>query len=197
MIFCYSRSDIYTFHRLREARETPKRQQKRVWHPETGTLKQAREEAGELIYYTETERTIDDVWRIPYLMPADRMENVGFLTQNHREIVERILQACSNEGDLVLDCFVKYLIPRSRAFLLKRARSAAGRAAVRLFSDFVDLDFLDYRGTQEMLFVPFCGRVDRHLPQAGRGGLRALPGRDEPVGPGCRQGPHGPGDDGR
>jgi adenine-specific DNA-methyltransferase len=106
VIFWYSKGEKYTFHRLREEREKPKRQQKRVWDPATGTLKQARDEAGALVYYTETERTIDDVWRLPYLMPADRTENLGFPTQKRRELLDRVIEAASNEGDLVLDCFV-------------------------------------------------------------------------------------------
>ena len=48
------KGENYTFHRLREEREKPKRQQKRVWDPVTQSLKQAKDEEGNLIYYTET-----------------------------------------------------------------------------------------------------------------------------------------------
>jgi adenine-specific DNA-methyltransferase len=105
VIFWYSKSEKYTFHRLREAREKPKRQQKRVWDAETQSLKQARDAEGNLIYYTETERTIDDVWRLPYLMPANRTENVRYETQKPLSIAERIIGAASNPGDLVADFF--------------------------------------------------------------------------------------------
>lgn len=106
IIFWYSKSSTYKFARIREARETPKQQQKRVWDSKTKTLKQARDEAGNLIYYTETERTIDDVWRLSYLMPADKTQNLGYPTQKPESLVERMLQAASEPGDLVLDCFV-------------------------------------------------------------------------------------------
>jgi DNA modification methylase len=106
VIFLYSKTPKFKFERVREERETPKRQQKRVWDSETQTLKQARDADGNLIYYTETERTIDDVWHLPYLMPADRTENLGYPTQKPRSILHRILQASTSEGDLVLDCFV-------------------------------------------------------------------------------------------
>jgi DNA modification methylase len=105
VIYWYSKSDQYTFNRLREPREKPKRQQKRVWDPETQTLKQAKDDEGNLIYYTETERTVDDVWRLPYLMPADRTENVRYETQKPLAVAERIVAAASNEGDLVADFF--------------------------------------------------------------------------------------------
>lgn len=105
VIFWYSKTASYKFSRIREKRDTPKRQQKRVWDSVTGTLKQAKDEDGNLIYYTETERTIDDVWRLPYLMPADRTQNLGYPTQKPESLLERILTASTNEGDLVLDCF--------------------------------------------------------------------------------------------
>ena len=105
VIFWYTKSNNFKFQRLREKREIPKRQQKRAWDPKTSTLKQARDAEGKLIYYDETERTIDDVWRLPYLMPADRTENVGYPTQKPEALVQRILEASTEEGDLVLDCF--------------------------------------------------------------------------------------------
>lgn len=106
VIFWYTKSEDYQFSRIREERETPKRQQKRVWDKESQSLKQARDEDGNLIYYMETKRTVDDVWRLPYLMPADRTQNLGYPTQKPESILERILIAASEPNDLVLDCFV-------------------------------------------------------------------------------------------
>ena len=56
--------------------------------------------------YRETdERTVDDVWRISMLQPADRTENCGFPTQKPEALLQRIVQAASCEGDLVADFF--------------------------------------------------------------------------------------------
>lgn len=105
VIFWYSKSASFRFTRLREEREAPKRQQKRVWDAATKSLKQAKDEDGNLVYYTETERTLDDVWRLPYLMPADKSENLGYPTQKPEALLERIILASTEPGDLVLDCF--------------------------------------------------------------------------------------------
>ena len=105
LIFWYTKSTNYSFQRLRELRGQPKRQQKRVWDPATKSLKQARDAEGNLVYYTETERTIDDVWRVPYLMPADRTENAGFPTQKPKQVLRRVLEATTEPGDLVADFF--------------------------------------------------------------------------------------------
>lgn len=56
--------------------------------------------------YTEsTERRVDDVWRIPMLQPADKVEPVGYATQKPEKLVERIISASSNEGMIVADFF--------------------------------------------------------------------------------------------
>lgn len=106
VILWFSKSPKFKFTPIRELREKPKRQQKRVWDSSTGSLKQARDEQGNLVYYTETERTLDDVWRLPYLMPADETENLKYDTQKPIELVGRIIDALTEPGDLVLDAFI-------------------------------------------------------------------------------------------
>jgi DNA modification methylase len=105
VIFWYSKSSNIQFTRIRELREKPKQQQKRVWDGKTKSLKQAKDENGKLIYYTETERTIDDVWKLPYLMPADKTQNLKYPTQKPESILDRIISAASEPGDLILDAF--------------------------------------------------------------------------------------------
>ena len=39
------------------------------------------------------------------LQPADKTENLRYPTQKPEKILERIIKASSNEGDLILDCF--------------------------------------------------------------------------------------------
>jgi adenine specific DNA methylase Mod len=104
-ILWYSVGETFRFKRLAEAREETKRQQKRVWDPATKTLKQARDESGNLLYYDVTERTLDDVWRVPYLMPANVEENLRFQTQKPEELARRIIEATTEPGDLVADFF--------------------------------------------------------------------------------------------
>lgn len=76
-----------------------------MWDPETKSLKQARDESGNLVYYDETERTIDDVWRLAYLMPANKTENVRYETQKPLTVARRVIEATTNPGDLIADFF--------------------------------------------------------------------------------------------
>lgn len=47
----------------------------------------------------------DDVWPIQPLMPSDKTERLGYPTQKPEALLEQIIQASSNEGDIVLDPF--------------------------------------------------------------------------------------------
>ena len=92
----------FTFHQLAEKRDKPVKQlvRKKV----NGRMVNARDDDGNLLYQTRTERTIDNVWRIPMLQPAAR-ERLGYPTQKPEALLERIINASSNEGDVVLDPF--------------------------------------------------------------------------------------------
>jgi len=47
---------------------------------------------------------VDDVWDIPIINPLSH-ERLDYPTQKPEALLERIIKASSNEGDLVLDCF--------------------------------------------------------------------------------------------
>ena len=102
----FSKSSRYSFSPIREAREEGTiRQIKRVWDKEKGKLVNAKDEDGHVIYIETDERTIDDVWRISMLQPADKTQNTGYSTQKPENLVERLVAAASNPGDLVADFF--------------------------------------------------------------------------------------------
>lgn len=105
VILSYRKGERFDFTSLREPREKAKTQQKRVWDSATQTLKQARDKEGRLLYYEDTERTIDDVWRLPYLMPADQKERIGYPTQKPERLVSRIIESSSKGGELIADFF--------------------------------------------------------------------------------------------
>ena len=66
----------------------------------------ARNEDGNIIYQEKTTRTVDNVWRIRCLQPANKSEWVHYKTQKPVDLLERILQMASKPGDLVLDAFI-------------------------------------------------------------------------------------------
>ena len=48
---------------------------------------------------------IDDTWNIPIINPMSK-ERVGYPTQKPLELIEKLILACSNEGDSILDPFL-------------------------------------------------------------------------------------------
>lgn len=92
----------FTFHLQKELRDEPVRQliRKKV----DGRMINARDEAGKLMYQTKEDRTIDNVWRIPMIQHASP-ERIGYPTQKPRALLERIINASTNEDDVVLDPF--------------------------------------------------------------------------------------------
>lgn len=69
---------------------------KRVW---------LKNEDGSLMYkMSASERKVGDVWEVPYINPV-ASERLGYATQKPEALLERIIFASSNEGDLIADFF--------------------------------------------------------------------------------------------
>jgi len=105
-IFWYTKSSKYIFSKVQEKRtEGTVKQIKRVWSKEKQKLVNAKDEFGKVQYIETDEKTVDDVWRLSMLQPADQTENLFYPTQKPEALLERIIKASSNEGDLIADFF--------------------------------------------------------------------------------------------
>ncbi|MFH1032030.1 MAG: DNA methyltransferase [Chloroflexota bacterium] len=62
----------------------------------------------------------DDVWPIQPIMPSDKKERLGYPTQKPLALLENIIKASSNEGDIVLDAFCGCWTTIVKAQLLER-----------------------------------------------------------------------------
>lgn len=103
LYYVKSKEAPYKFNRLTEERDAPVMQLKRV--KIDGKMVNARDEDGNVIYQEKTDRTVDTVWRIRCLQPANKAEWVHYETQKPVDLIERILELASDPGDLILDCF--------------------------------------------------------------------------------------------
>lgn len=93
----------YTFTPLEEKRDNPVKQlvRKKV----DGKMINARDESGNVMYQMRDARVVDNVWRLSMLQPADDTENLNYPTQKPETILERVISATTNEGDLIADFF--------------------------------------------------------------------------------------------
>ena len=107
-IFFYSRSRQFKFNPIKtaysESTNVDQILQKRV-RDTRGKTVYARDEAGEPVSNgAKLGVPLGDVWEIPYLNPKAK-ERVGYPTQKPILLLERIIQMCTDPGDLVVDPF--------------------------------------------------------------------------------------------
>ena len=57
------------------------------------------------VVYEVTGQALDSVWSLKAIDPKNKREKVGYPTQKPLKLLDRIIKASSNEGDMVLDPF--------------------------------------------------------------------------------------------
>lgn len=100
-VFFYAKGEKWTFNadavRIPYSEETLERLQYK-----------ARSFRGEKVYETYEANPLgkfpDDVWIMQPIMPSSK-ERLGYPTQKPEKLLERVMQASSNKGDVVLDAF--------------------------------------------------------------------------------------------
>ncbi len=106
VVLWYRKGVSYQFHQQVEKRsEGNVKQLVRSWDKKKAAIVNTKGADGKVMYRETSQRTVDDVWRISMLQPADRTENCGFPTQKPEALLQRIVQAASSPGDLVADFF--------------------------------------------------------------------------------------------
>jgi len=89
IIYRFTKSNNYKFNPIREpyAKSAPR-----------GYAKEK--------YYHKDGKVIGDVWKMNILGQNDKKERVGYDTQKPKELIDRIIRASSDEGDLVGDFYL-------------------------------------------------------------------------------------------
>ena len=98
VIYSFSKGVNYTVNKIMIEKDNPTKRalRKKV----DGKTIDVRDEDGNKIWVTYTEKKADDVWRIARTIP-----NLEYPTQKPEILLERIIEASSNEGDLIADFF--------------------------------------------------------------------------------------------
>jgi adenine-specific DNA-methyltransferase len=105
VLYWYAKNENsgYFFSHQEETRSRPVKQL--VRKKLDGRMINARDEHGNVQYIERNERTVDSVWRLSMLQPADKTQNYNYLTQKPSSLLERILLSTTQEGDVVADFF--------------------------------------------------------------------------------------------
>lgn len=103
-LLVYRKGDSGAFNRVYVPRQEVIRQLKRV--KVGGKLINLRDESGDLVYQDSEAKTLDNIWPIPLIPPADHKQKTDYPTQKPEALLELLVQIYSNEGDIVLDAFM-------------------------------------------------------------------------------------------
>ncbi len=107
IIFWYSKSDKYIFTKPLQPYSKPEWIETTVRGIINGKLVRLKDEKGH--YITRQKENLGvlmhDVWEDINFIPPTSKERIGYPTQKPEKLLERIIKASSNKGDLVLDPF--------------------------------------------------------------------------------------------
>jgi len=102
VILFYSKTNESYFEPLREKRDEPIKQLMR--ENIGGVLKNKKGPDGKVMYRIVEDKKMDDVWRIPCLQPASS-EYIGYPTQKHHDLIQRVIECGCPKGGVVADFF--------------------------------------------------------------------------------------------
>jgi DNA modification methylase len=105
ILYWYSRGSSATYNYVTEPLDTPKALKRKKWDKESSKIVNVRDDQGKLIYDEYLEGKVDDVWDID-IIGATSGERLEYPTQKPEILLERVINASSNPGDLILDCFI-------------------------------------------------------------------------------------------
>jgi len=107
IILSYKKSHKTKFERVSIPLDKKVKRDKRVWDKDQGKIVAARDEYGKIIYEEFDSKYADDVWSIGQSSVSKKasLEFLGYPTQKPEALLDRIIKAGSNEGNLVADFF--------------------------------------------------------------------------------------------
>ena len=104
LYYVKNRQASFAYQGLKEPREKPVTKLK--YRKVQGKIQNIIGPDGKAVTYVSTERTVDNVWRIRCLQPANKKEWVHFQTQKPVDLIERIIQISARPDFLMLDAFI-------------------------------------------------------------------------------------------
>ncbi len=105
-IFIYQKNSKNSyFKKIRIQKDKVKKQTARVWDPVQKKAVQAKDADGNLVYYDQTDKAVDDTWLdIPLINPMAK-ERLGYDTQKPEKLLERIIEVSCPENGIVADFY--------------------------------------------------------------------------------------------
>ena len=104
-LYVYRKGDQFIFNPLfKKRKDGQSKQAKRKFNPVTKKADMVRDEHGKIVYTIKEEILENSVWETGSM--SNSPERIGYPTQKPVALLERVIKASSNPGDLVFDCFM-------------------------------------------------------------------------------------------
>ena len=104
-LYVYRKGNEFIFNPLfKRRKDGQSKQAKRKFNPVTKKADMVRDEHGKIVYTIKEEILENSVWETGSM--SNSPERIGYPTQKPEALIERIIKASSNPGDLVFDCFM-------------------------------------------------------------------------------------------
>ncbi|OGG07413.1 hypothetical protein A2872_02320 [Candidatus Gottesmanbacteria bacterium RIFCSPHIGHO2_01_FULL_42_12] len=94
----------HTLNHIQVPVKNKRKQNKITWDPQSKKMITVKDENGNVVYYEKDEKIVGALWEIPRINSMAN-EDTGYPTQKPKELLERVIIASSNAGELVMDCF--------------------------------------------------------------------------------------------
>lgn len=104
-ILLYKKSEKMFYNELRIPVKEQRKQTARVWDSKQKKAVQKKDQDGNLMYYDQVDKKVDDVWEDIQIVNPMAYERLDYPTQKPEALLERIIKASSKEGDLIADFF--------------------------------------------------------------------------------------------
>ncbi len=106
-ILFYSKTSEFKFHRVKEKLDKVVKRNKVFWNKETQRMDIVRDEQGKIIYQDYNDKYCDTVWQIGQtsVTRPQSEEFTGYDTQKPLELLRRVIESVTDEGDIVADFF--------------------------------------------------------------------------------------------
>jgi len=107
IIYFYSSDNDPIFNKIKIPVEKKRKQTARIWDSELKKAVQKRDENGDLIYYDQEDKSVDDTWLDIHLVNpmAQERADVNYATQKPESLLNRIISAASDKNMIVADFF--------------------------------------------------------------------------------------------
>ena len=104
-LYVYCKSDEFIFNPLfKKRKDNQSKQAKRKFNPVTKKADMVRDIHGKIVYTIKEEILENSVWETGSM--SNSPERLGYPTQKPEALLERVIKASSNPGDLIFDCFM-------------------------------------------------------------------------------------------